>query len=73
MHATTPAKDDNVKLNYCHKILILSETVESENFLNTNTMKIKAQVTNVSISKLQKLNKMPKTESLKADKNHSEN
>ena len=36
-------------------------------------MKIKAQVTNVSFSKLQKLNKMPETERLMADKNHSEN
>ena len=36
--------------------------------MNTNTMKIKAESTNVSFSKLQKLNKMFETERLEAER-----
>ena len=59
--------DDEAEL-MPQNIKFLSETVESENFLTANTMKIKVEATNVSFNKLQKLNKMSETERLEAEK-----
>lgn len=61
--------DDEAEL-LSQNIKILSEIVESENCLNTNTMKIKAVATNVSFCKLQKLN-ISKTERLVAEEKKS--
>lgn len=61
--------DDEAEL-LPQNIKILSEIVESENCLNTNTMKIKAVATNVSFCKLQKLN-ISKTERLVAEEKKS--
>ena len=62
--------DDEAEL-LPQNIKILSEIVESENCLNTNTMKIKAAATNVSFCKLQKLNIISETERLEAEEKKS--
>lgn len=50
-------------------IKILSETVESENFLDANTILIQAESTNVSAKKLRALNKLPEATRQEAEKN----
>ena len=59
--------DDKAEL-MLQNIKFLSETVEFENLLTANTMKIKAEATSVSFNNLQKLNKMSKTERLEPEK-----
>ena len=61
-------RDDDEAELMPQNIKFLSETVESENFLTSNTMKINVEGTNVSFNKLQKLNKMSETERLAAEK-----